>query len=122
MKKAMLFLLAGALVFSSGCVEGMTDTQKSAMIGTLIGGLGGAMSSKKNRNRNALIGAGVGALGGGLYGKNKEATRLRQENMEMRRELETYEMRRELERLRKENAELRGGRKEISGTSLADIF
>ena len=122
MKKIMLFVLAIALVFSSGCVEGMGETQKAAMIGTLIGALGGAMSSKKNRNRNALIGAGVGALGGSLYGKNKEANKLRQENTAMRRELETYEMRRELDRLRRENAELRGGKKGTSGASLADVF
>ena len=62
--------------------EGMSPEQKGALIGSLmgagVGGLGGAMGSKKNKLRNSLLaalaggagGAGLGYLGGRMLAPN----------------------------------------------------
>lgn len=107
-----------ALVVCTGC----TEAQKGAMLGTLLGGFAGSMSSKKNRNRNALIGVAIGAIGGGMYGKNKEANRLRGENAITSRELENYRIRREIEQLQQENPipnDANGSREQRTSGALA---
>ena len=61
-----------ALLAATGCAD-MSDTQRSAAIGTGVGTLGGAAigSFSGNAGWGALIGAGVGAAGGYAVGHSR---------------------------------------------------
>lgn len=58
----------------SGCA-GMTDTQRRAGTGTVVGAAGGAAigAMAGNAGMGAAIGAGAGLLGGILYDRNQKA-------------------------------------------------
>ena len=62
------------LLSLSGCA-GMTDTQRRAGTGTVVGAAGGAAigAMAGNAGMGAAIGAGVGLLGGLLYDQNQKA-------------------------------------------------
>lgn len=71
MKKTLLAGLAITLAVS-GCAntgwDGMSNTQKGAILGTLGGAAAGAAINHKNRGKGALIGAVGGALAGSAIG------------------------------------------------------
>jgi hypothetical protein len=58
----------------SGCAQ-MTDTQRRAGTGTVVGAAGGAAigAMAGNAGMGAAIGAGVGLLGGIIYDQNQKA-------------------------------------------------
>lgn len=58
----------------SGCA-GMTDTERRAGTGTVVGAAGGAAigAMAGNAGMGAAIGAGVGLLGGMVYDQNRKA-------------------------------------------------
>jgi uncharacterized membrane protein len=71
----MLKLTTLVLVLSlCGCAE-MTDTQRRAGTGTVVGAAGGAAigAMAGNAGMGAAIGAGAGLLGGLLYDQNQKA-------------------------------------------------
>lgn len=57
-----------------GCAE-MTDTQRRAGTGTVVGAAGGAAigAMAGNAGMGAAIGAGVGLLGGIIYDQNQKS-------------------------------------------------
>jgi len=73
----MLKITALALVLAlslASCAE-MTDTQRRAGTGTVVGAAGGAAigAMAGNAGMGAAIGAGVGLLGGLVYDQNQKA-------------------------------------------------
>ena len=73
----MLKIIALALVLAvslTSCAE-MTDTQRRAGTGTVVGAAGGAAigAMAGNAGMGAAIGAGVGLLGGIVYDQNQKA-------------------------------------------------
>ena len=63
------------LLLSLSACAGMTDTQRRAGTGTLVGAAGGAAigAMAGNAGMGAAIGAGAGLLGGLLYDQNQKA-------------------------------------------------
>jgi hypothetical protein len=73
----MLKVTALALIFAvslTSCAE-MTETQRRAGTGTVVGSAGGAAigAMAGNAGMGAAIGAGVGLLGGLVYDQNRKA-------------------------------------------------
>jgi hypothetical protein len=73
----MITRLTLALVLAlslSGCAQ-MTDTERRAGTGTVVGAAGGAAigAMAGNAGMGAAIGAGVGLLGGLAYDQNRKA-------------------------------------------------
>jgi hypothetical protein len=73
MIRTTALVLSLALLLSA--CAGMTDTQRRAGTGTVVGAAGGAAigAMAGNAGMGAAIGAGVGLLGGLLYDQNQKA-------------------------------------------------
>jgi uncharacterized membrane protein len=85
MTRKVTLILVLVLALSS-CAE-MTDTQRRAGTGTVVGAAGGAAigAMAGNAGMGAAIGAGVGLLGGLIYDQNRKAYERGREDAQMGR-------------------------------------
>ncbi len=101
----VVLALVGMLIVPIGCDDQEKGTAIGAAGGAIVGGLIGDRSG--NATQGMLIGAGAGALAGNAIGATRDKKKLRDENEQLRRELERREYEDELQRLRDENERLR---------------
>lgn len=73
--KVLTSLTASAALLFASCAAG-PNTQRGALTGAAVGGVGGAILGNNlgdgNAVRGAAIGAGVGALGGAAIGNQQD--------------------------------------------------
>jgi phage tail tape-measure protein len=109
-KKASVFLLAGAL-FAAGCAGGPLSTrEKGAGIGALGGAAAGGIigSAVGHPGAGAAIGGGLGLGAGALVGdqlQGHENTNYRQQQQINRNQAEIERNRQDIERVRRQQSE-----------------